>query len=439
VKIVRELSLLRRAACPVLVLAASVAAIRVLPAQAQSALERTYAAPQADVQSALRELRAFSGARLPALEGFVASGAVPLRSFEHPYYQFQIDLTSVSSGQTLVRVSAKITAWYSDKDPARSEYRTLPSNGRLETDLLDRLGEYLKSKTSSLPAKPGPQLPVQAPPRKDQVAQFGRAGPSPSNSLPDPNPSVVDPRRAGEPAAPTEDQIAELRSRRESTEQQIVEVRAQVAELENTLKSQVSPSNLAAIKVARAILRDQPDDAGHILFRADAQDEFEVVEKRGNWIRVRAERLQAWLRRSDASLLDEERPAGAGAAPAQPAPELTVTRAGIDVFSGEWAPLKGKKAMIVWVRAGGDASATVPGRQKLEYAKRVFAERYPDLLHSQAHAAGVVIIFDMADGGVAAATVESIRQWREGQLADADFLRRCSVNPPGLFREVRTN
>ena len=47
-----------------------------------------------------------------------------------------------------MRVTAKITAWYSDSTPALSGYRVLPSNGRIETDLLDHLGELLQRKNA---------------------------------------------------------------------------------------------------------------------------------------------------------------------------------------------------------------------------------------------------------------------------------------------------
>jgi hypothetical protein len=41
------------------------------------------------------------------------------------------------AGATVVRLSAKITAWYVDRDVAKSGYEVLASNGRLELDLLD--------------------------------------------------------------------------------------------------------------------------------------------------------------------------------------------------------------------------------------------------------------------------------------------------------------
>src|SRR5260370_4164081 len=73
--------------------------------------------------------------------GLVASGGKPLNQYERAFYQFSIDVLPGTAGGTIVRVTAKITAWYADKDPAKSGYQVLPSNGRLELDLLDRLEE----------------------------------------------------------------------------------------------------------------------------------------------------------------------------------------------------------------------------------------------------------------------------------------------------------
>jgi hypothetical protein len=45
----------------------------------------------------------------------------------------------------------------------------------------------------------------------------------------------------------------------------------------------------------------------------------------------------------------------------------------------------------------------------------------------------VVIVFDSADGGQIAATLENLKQWQAGSLSEASFWRLCSVDPPELF------
>ncbi len=66
-------------------------------------------------------------------------------------------MTAINARETAVQVTAKITAWYAGEKPEESNYELLGSNGRLESDLLDRLADALKSGES--PAQP-PLAPV---------------------------------------------------------------------------------------------------------------------------------------------------------------------------------------------------------------------------------------------------------------------------------------
>src|SRR5207245_4294344 len=79
--------------------------------------------------------------------------------FTRPYYDYQIELLPSAPGRTLVRVKAKISAWYTDAQTSQSEYRSLLSSGRLEGDLLDRLQDLVKQmapapEVNSAPADP---------------------------------------------------------------------------------------------------------------------------------------------------------------------------------------------------------------------------------------------------------------------------------------------
>jgi hypothetical protein len=108
---------------------------------------RSFAKRQADVEQALKDLQAYSGQKLPILDGFVAAGAKPLEQYERGFYQFTIEVLPGEAGATVVRLSAKITAWYADRDVAKSGYEESESNRRLELDL-DRVGEKLAGKPS---------------------------------------------------------------------------------------------------------------------------------------------------------------------------------------------------------------------------------------------------------------------------------------------------
>src|ERR1700687_3401089 len=110
---------------------------------------RTFPKTKLDLDTALKELQAYAGQKLPTVDGFVAAGDQPLSRYERAFYQFSIDLVPASSAGTVVGVIAQITAWYADPVPWKSGYQVLPSNGRLELDLLDRLSEKFGEKTAT--------------------------------------------------------------------------------------------------------------------------------------------------------------------------------------------------------------------------------------------------------------------------------------------------
>lgn len=102
-------------------------------------------------------------------------------------------------------------------------------------------------------------------------------------------------------------------------------------------------------------------------------------------------------------------------------------------FPGTWQPLQGKTVRIVSVQKTSDnAAATGPGA-KLAFAKSLFDRQYADLIRTSSSVVGVVVIFDSDDGGMIAATVPTLRQWKSGTLSEEAFLRRCFFDPPEVF------
>jgi hypothetical protein len=106
--------------------------------------ERTYARDENDLKKALQELGAFDDAALPVLEGFATLGTDGPVGYDRPYYRFRVAFDEAGSGSTTVRLEAVVTARFTDPAGSRPEYRSFPSNGRLETDMLDRLDGYLR-------------------------------------------------------------------------------------------------------------------------------------------------------------------------------------------------------------------------------------------------------------------------------------------------------
>ena len=113
-------------------------------AQDADSTDRVYKHRKAEVEEALQALKAYATNRLPVLDGFVNANASTIAKLENPHYQLRIEIESQGPNQTLVSVSAKITAWNAEEDPSRSQYVVIPSNGRLEQDMLDRLSVLLE-------------------------------------------------------------------------------------------------------------------------------------------------------------------------------------------------------------------------------------------------------------------------------------------------------
>jgi hypothetical protein len=53
---------------------------------------------------------------------------------------------------------------------------------------------------------------------------------------------------------------------------------------------------------------------------------------------------------------------------------------------------------------------------------------------SQQKVDGVVIVFDSADGGQIAATMENLKALHGGSITDAAFWKACSLDPPESFQ-----
>ncbi len=74
-----------------------------------------------------------------------------------------------------------------------------------------------------------------------------------------------------------------------------------------------------------------------------------------------------------------------------------------------------------------------PALAKRNFAKSLLVTAYQEISSHDQAVAGVVIVFDSADGGQIAATLENLKQWQAGSLSEASFWRLCSVDPPELF------
>ncbi|MFY9530148.1 MAG: SH3 domain-containing protein [Candidatus Acidiferrales bacterium] len=417
--------------------------------------ERLFQSPKSEVDQAIRELRNSASGRLPILDGFVETTDQSLADYARGYYQCVVQATSDASGGTTVHVTAKITAWYSDPSRAQSGYRVLPSNGRLETDLLDRLEEILAKKTSGSAAAPqaapvSVPRPAQAsrPPKTSAPTAPPNTGNAPiaskspalrSAPAVSPPPSVLPPP-AAKAAAPSEENLSSLTQPRGEAEKRIKELSSDIRNLEEILHNQAHPTDLAVVRKSSTPVFAKPQANSPVLFSADAEDEFEILDKQGGWVHVRISGAsRGWIRRAQLDLPegfgDTSNKDGAASDPPAEQP-FRVTREETHAFTGNWEALRGKSVRIIWVEPASASGKSSSAQAKRDFAKSLFLKAYKEVSSTDQTLAGVVIVFDSADGGQIAATLASIQQWQAGNLSEASFWQQCSLDPPESFQTV---
>jgi hypothetical protein len=423
-----------------------------VPIAAQSpSLERVFQHSKPEVERAVEEIHATVGGRLPILDGFVDQKDQAVDHYERGYYQCVVQVISAAQGQTLVRVSAKITAWYADPNPAQSGYRVLPSNGRLETDLLDRLGEALAAKTAS-PATVREERTIdtqRSPPAPVPAQSMGKT-PPPAVSLTLPSASPLGPPALDRPLpraeplapAPTEADLNLAKQQRSETEKRIEGLSSEARNLEEILHNQAHPTDLAIVRKPGTPVMARPQADSPMLFSADAEDEFQILGNQGTWVHVQISGTsRGWILRAD---LDS--PGGpadnsnkVGGSNATRAPVFHVAREETDNFAGDWKPLNGKAVRIIWTEPASTLGKSSAGSARREFAKSVFLKAYSEISSSQQTVAGVVVVFDTPDGGQIAVTLETLRLWQGGSLSESSFWEQCSIDPPELFESPARN
>ncbi len=411
--------------------------------------ERTYRQPKSAVERALKELQSSLSGRLPALDGFATPGEHPLSRYQRAYYQTAVQVSSTASGASVVRVSTKVTAWYADPSPSRSGYQLLTSNGRIESDFLDQLSELLVSglsgasesekagkssnETSSAIAEPaGNKRAAVVEKRSGGIENADSAISAPMPRLPE----------NGKPfSAPLEhglsgQQLADSKNAMKPLDQPASGLQAEAASLEEVLKNQAHPKNLVAIKKSGTPVVSTPSLNGKTLFLADAQDEFEMLDFNTDWVHVRISGLsRGWIWRTSLEMPEgiSDLPTAATAAHPVAADLFQVTREETAPFPGDWEPLRGKNVKIISVQKIQENEKDSGALAKLEYAKSLLDKNYADLAANAKEVAGVVLIFDSVDGGMIAATLPTVQQWKAGTLSDSALWHQCYFDPPETF------
>jgi hypothetical protein len=459
-----------------------------------SGLQRTFPQSKAAVEQALKTMQGADAGRLPVLGGFANPSDHPLDRYQRGYYQSKIQVSSAPSGGTIVRVTVEVTAWYNDPTGAHSGYQLLPSNGRLEGDILDQLADQLVSGNTQPSTAPA-RAPVPAPPATAVVATAPTAtGPTAAPRATSPAPTVPATRvPAAAPAAavpvvtassqlshqpvasntanstePTvsapmpripdtgggvlsslakglaEQEKSEGDSAKDKTaEQDQAKLQAEANTLEEIVKNQAHPGNLVAVKKSGTPVVATASLTAKTLFLASAHDEFEMLDFTQDWVHIRISGLsRGWIWRNNVempdNIPDSDLPPPSAAAGHAATDVYHVSREEQAPFPGDWAPLRGKTVKIVTVEKIDEGGKDSGPQLRLEFAKSVLEKDYAELAQKAQQLDGIVLIFDSADGGMIAATLPSLQQWKAGSLSDAALWHQCFFDPPESFTASAT-
>jgi len=440
------------AACLALLICTSVP--RAAHGQAKT-YERSFGQSESAVRKALRQMQSEMGGHLPTIDGFAVPGEHGLERYERAYFQATAQVTSAASGGCVVRISAKVTAWYDDPQKTHSGYELLRSNGRIESDLLEQLSEQL---AASKPSADRPAEPVfRSEQSKDSVEATTSAGqtraeqtPAPAHSGPPqtaseeeisaPQPHLFDspatvassfgrglassgsasPSGTAQPETPKAD--AE-RSR----------LLAELDQLQEIVKNQANPKNMAAVKKTGTAVVATPSLSAKPIFTASAHDEFEILNYNQDWVHVRISGLsRGWIWRNDLELPDSI--PDTQAAPANAAANFFhVVREETALFPGDWQPLRGKNVKLISVQKIDESAREAGPQIKLDFAKALLDKNYEEMAQKAADLAGIVLIFDSADGGMIAVPAPILQKWKSGKLSDSGLWHACYFDPPETF------
>jgi len=380
---------------------------------------RNFSQPRAQVEAAIKQLQGYSGQKLPTLDGFVAVGNTPLDRYERGFYQFAIDLLPGDSGGTIVRLSAKITAWYADRDVTKSGYQVLASNGRLELDFLDRLeekltGKLVASSSASVPNMPAPQQKLDL--SAARTAATMAAPLAPSNQPPD--------------------EVASLRIQRINAERHVQQLNEELKNLQDIQHGQVHPQDLVVVKKPGTPVYARAGENSRLLFQASANDEFEYLDMDHGWVHVTISGDSRGYLRTDAVELPE-RFAGQPESPTLSLPVkfpgFRIVREETSPFPGDWAALKGKQVKLYTVQIVGQNTKETGAAARLNYCIALFEIAGHDTAAASPGPEGVVVIFDAADGGIVGATLADIQKLSSGILKRDAFWAQSYLNPPEAF------
>ncbi len=387
--------------------------------QTANSYARSFSKSKAEVEQALNDLQVSAGEKLPILDGFVGETEQPLERYERGFCKFSVEVLPGEHSTTVVTLRAKVTAWYADRDVAKSGYQVLTSNGRLELDFLDRLEEKLTGKrvNPAATSHDGMQTPR---PKLDFSGVPGMSGTT-----------VV------RDTAPPTDEVSELRTQRVAREKHVEQLTAQLQNLQDIRKNQAKPQNLLVIQKSQTPIYAKNVPGSRVLFQAMQNDEFEFLDGDSEWIHIAISGdSRGYVQRSAVELSDFLQAKLESPSSTDPLEKFTafrIEREEISTFPGTWPALKGKNTKIYTVLPVSTNPKEAGPAARLNYALLLFQKGAKEASSSTPVPEGVVVIFDSADGGIAAASLPEIDKVSSRAIAREAFWSESYLDPEDAF------
>ena len=222
-----------------------------------------------------------------------------------------------------------------------------------------------------------------------------------------------------------------------AAEKRVQQLNNALHNLQELYESQTRPANLVAIKKAGTLVYARPQEAGKPLFAAAAQDQFEMIEMKGEWIHVSISgESRGWIRKSQVEFLEDSGTTRESATDtvAKSTALFRMAREEVATFPGDWQPLRGKSVKIYSVQPAQSATSETSAREKREFVRELFLRTWKGQSSPEASSIeGVVVILDSVDGGQASVTLASLKQWQDGKISESAFWESCSLDPPETF------
>ena len=403
-------------------------------------VERAFRTPKKTIEKALKQLQPAMSGHLPTLEGFVLVGDHPLTHYKRAFYQCTAQVSETPEG-AVVRISANVTAWYQDASSAHSGYQLLSSNGRLESDLLDRLGDQLSdantAQTSGDQKTGSAPIPAAPKPGSSTGSNLPIVSDLPVVSNPLPNapdsPGTISSGTGNTPSLPSErgshpsDWVGDKKS---------VDLHAEVSSLEEAIRRiNPGPKIWSRLRNRVRLSSGLRALAARLYFWRTRRTSLRCWTSMqiGSMSRISG-LSRGWIWRTSLEMPEgiSDIPTSAGNSVPTAADLFQVNREEMAPFPGDWAPLRGKSVKIISVQKIREDEKDGGASAKLEFAKSVLDSSYEDLAKIPG-TRGLALIFDSVDGGMIAATLPTIRKWKAGGLSDAALWHQCYFDPPETF------